>query len=136
MWPLRPGSGADPFVAPCSCLSFAVLAALLALLGASNVGVGGARGGLRHPGRVWDCQRSRMSILQRRTPIEFRGRVIGLHATMTRALVPIAMVGGGAIADLTGRNVPLVYGVCGALALGAAVVLASKRSTRDFLATP
>jgi hypothetical protein len=48
----------------------------------------------------------------------------------------MAMVGGGAIADLTGRNVPLVYGVCGALALAAAVVLASQRSTRDFLATP
>jgi len=117
-------------------LSFAVLAALLALLGQVTsawvalavVFATGAASGIVNV--------LVMSILQRRTPIEFRGRVIGLHATMTRALVPIAMVGGGAIADLTGRNVPLVYGVCGALALGAAVVLAAKRSTRDFLATP
>jgi MFS transporter, DHA3 family, macrolide efflux protein len=117
-------------------LSFGMLAVLLALLGQVTspwvalavVFATGAASGIVNV--------LVMSILQRRAPIEFRGRVIGLHATMTRALVPMAMVGGGAIADLTGRNVPLVYGVCGALALAAAVVLASQRSTRDFLATP
>ncbi len=115
-------------------LSFALLAVLLGLLGQVTsrwvalpiVFATGAASGIVNV--------LVMSIVQRRTPMEFRGRVIGLHATMTRALVPIAMVGGGAIADLTGRNVPLVYGVGGALALGAAVLLASSRPTRDFLA--
>jgi len=76
-----------------------------------------------------------LSIIQRRTSGEFRGRVIGLHATMTRALLPIGMVGGGAAADLAGRNVPLVYGVCGALALASVCLLAARRSTRAFLAS-
>ena len=47
-----------------------------------------------------------MSIIQRRTADAFRGRVLGLHAMMTRLLMPIGLVGGGALADLTGRNVP------------------------------
>lgn len=76
-----------------------------------------------------------ISILQRQTSEAFRGRVIGLHAMSTRALVPIGMVGGGLIADLTGRNVPLVYGACGALALIAVALLAGRRSTRAFLAS-
>ena len=76
-----------------------------------------------------------MSIVQRRTSAEFRGRVIGLHATMTRVLIPVGLVGGGAIADLTGRNVPLVFGVCGALALTSVVLLGARRNTRAFLAS-
>jgi MFS family permease len=74
-----------------------------------------------------------ISIVQRRTSTGFRGRVLGLHAMMTRALVPIGLLGGGAIADLTGRNVPVVYGICGSLALVSVTVLAGRRSTREFL---
>jgi MFS family permease len=76
-----------------------------------------------------------LSIVQRQTSVEFRGRVLGLHAMMTRVLVPIGLVGGGALADLTGRNVPLVYGVCGALALTTVIFLAARRTTRAFLAS-
>jgi len=76
-----------------------------------------------------------LSIVQRQTSAEFRGRVLGLHAMMTRILVPIGLVGGGALADLTGRNVPLVYGVCGALALTTVASLATRRTTRTFLAS-
>jgi MFS family permease len=76
-----------------------------------------------------------ISIIQRQTIPEFRGRVMGLNAMMTRVLVPIGMVGGGAIADATGRNVPLVYGICGILALGTVVCLASRRPARAFLAS-
>jgi DHA3 family macrolide efflux protein-like MFS transporter len=76
-----------------------------------------------------------LSIIQRTTSVEFRGRVLGLHAMMTRALVPIGMVGGGVLADMTGRNVPLVYGICGALALASVAVLAGRRNTRAFLAS-
>jgi hypothetical protein len=76
-----------------------------------------------------------LSILQRQTPGELRGRVLGLHGMMTRALMPLGLVGGGAVADFTGRNVPLVYGVCGGLALLSVTLLVARRSTRTFLAS-
>jgi predicted MFS family arabinose efflux permease len=76
-----------------------------------------------------------MSITQRRTSGEFRGRVIGLQTMMTRVLVPIGLVGGGAVADYTGRNVPLVYGICGALAMASVIALTTRQTTRDFLAS-
>ena len=76
-----------------------------------------------------------LSILQRQTPGELRGRVLGLHGMMTRVLMPLGLVGGGAVADLTGRNVPLVYGVCGGLALLSVTLLVARRSTRAFLAS-
>ena len=77
-----------------------------------------------------------VSIVQRRASGEFRGRVIALQIMMTRVLVPIGMVGGGAIADLTGRNVPLVYAICGGtLALTSVVLLAARPTTRAFLAS-
>jgi hypothetical protein len=75
-----------------------------------------------------------LSIIQRQTSVEFRGRVLGLHAMMIRILLPIGLVG-GALADLTGRNVPLVYGICGALALTTVILLAARRTTRAFLAS-
>jgi DHA3 family macrolide efflux protein-like MFS transporter len=77
-----------------------------------------------------------VSIVQRRAAGEFRGRVIALQAMMTRVLIPIGMVGGGAIADLTGRNVPLVYAICGGtLALTSVILLAARPATRAFLAS-
>jgi DHA3 family macrolide efflux protein-like MFS transporter len=76
-----------------------------------------------------------ISIIQRGTAVEFRGRVIGLHTMMTRVLVPIGMVGGGAIADLTGQNVPLMFAVCGTLALMSVILIAARPATRSFLAS-
>lgn len=76
-----------------------------------------------------------LSIIQRRTSGEYRGRVLALQAMMTRALVPIGMVGGGVAADLAGRDVPLVYGICGALALTSVILLAARPTTRAFLAS-
>jgi MFS family permease len=76
-----------------------------------------------------------ISTIQRRTPDAFRGRVLGLHTMMIRVLMPIGLVGGGVVADLTGRNVPVVYAFCGALALATATLLASRRTTRAFLAS-
>ena len=76
-----------------------------------------------------------ISIVQRGVSAEFRGRVLGLHTMMIRVLVPIGMVGGGAIADLTGRNVPVVYAVCGTLALMSVTLIAARPATRAFLAS-
>jgi DHA3 family macrolide efflux protein-like MFS transporter len=75
-----------------------------------------------------------VSIIQRQTADDFRGRVVGLHAMMSRALVPIGTMAGGALADLSGRNVPLVYACCGVLALATVALLAGRR-TRTFLAS-
>jgi hypothetical protein len=44
------------------------------------------------------------------------------------------MLGGGVIADLTGRNVPVVYAACGALAFATVFMLGARSSTRAFLA--
>jgi ENTS family enterobactin (siderophore) exporter len=74
-----------------------------------------------------------VSILQRRTPGEFRGRVLGLYSTLTRVLVPIGMVAGGSIADLTGRNVPLIYATCGGLALATVLLLTMRPTARAYL---
>jgi MFS family permease len=115
--------------------SFALLAFALALLGQVRsreialaiMFITGALGGLINVLVV--------SIVQRVTSVDFRGRVLGLHSMMTRVLVPIGLVGGGALADLTGRNVPLVYGVCGLLALATVLLLVTGRKTRAFLAS-
>jgi MFS family permease len=115
--------------------AFALLAFALALLGQVHsraialaiMFITGAMGGLINVLVV--------SIVQRVTAAEFRGRVLGLHTMMTRVLVPIGLVGGGALADLTGRNVPLVYGVCGLLALATVILLVTGRKTRAFLAS-
>jgi DHA3 family macrolide efflux protein-like MFS transporter len=76
-----------------------------------------------------------LSILQRRTVSEFRGRVLGLYGTLTRALVPVGMVAGGSIADLTGRNVPLVYAICGGLALATVLLLTLRPTARMYIAS-
>ncbi|MDA1094494.1 MAG: MFS transporter [Acidobacteria bacterium] len=75
-----------------------------------------------------------MTLLQQTTPVEFRGRVMGLLFTASEALAPIGMVAGGITADLTGRNIPLIYLVCGAVAL-TTVIWLSGRNSRQLLAS-
>jgi MFS family permease len=74
-----------------------------------------------------------VSIIQRSTSAEFRGRVGGVHVTMAYLFAPVGLVGGGALADLTGRNVPLVFAVCGVLAMASILSLFCRRATRQFL---
>jgi DHA3 family macrolide efflux protein-like MFS transporter len=76
-----------------------------------------------------------LSIIQRSTTAEFRGRVRGVHLTMAYLFAPVGLVGGGALADLTGRNVPLVFGVCGVLAMATVLSLFCRRATRQFLSS-
>jgi MFS family permease len=71
-----------------------------------------------------------MTLLQRTTPIEFRGRVMGLLFTASEALAPLGMIAGGLAADLSGRNIPLIYAVCGALALTTVFGLSGRNSRR------
>ena len=58
-----------------------------------------------------------MTLLQRTTPVAFRGRVMGLLFTASEALAPLGMIAGGLAADLSGHNIQLIYAACGALAL-------------------
>jgi MFS family permease len=76
-----------------------------------------------------------MSMVQMATPGEVRGRVLSVIMTMSGGLVPIGMVLGGVVGDLTGKNVPLIYGVCGACSLLLTVWLGARRDLREFLAS-
>ena len=75
-----------------------------------------------------------LTLLQRTTPAEFRGRVMGLLFTASEGLVPLGMTAGGIAADLTGRNIPLIYGVCGAIAMTTVLGLCG-RGSRQLLAS-
>lgn len=74
-----------------------------------------------------------LTLLQRTTPREFRGRVMGLMYTTSEALTPLGMVAGGLAADLTGRNLPLIYGVCGAIATMAVLAVGGNRASLEYL---
>lgn len=75
-----------------------------------------------------------MSMVQMATPGEVRGRVMGVIVTLSGGLVPIGMVLGGVVGDLTDKNVPLIYAVCGGLALLVACGVFVRRDLREFLA--
>jgi predicted MFS family arabinose efflux permease len=76
-----------------------------------------------------------LSMLQMATPDEVRGRVMSVIMTLSGGLMPIGMVLGGVVGDLTGKNVPLIYGVCGGLALLVASGVFVRRDLRELLAS-
>jgi predicted MFS family arabinose efflux permease len=73
-----------------------------------------------------------MSMIQVSTPDEVRGRVMGVVMTLSGSLMPLGMVLGGVVGDLTGKNVPLVYGICGGAAFLTSL-LGFRRGLREFL---
>jgi DHA3 family macrolide efflux protein-like MFS transporter len=75
-----------------------------------------------------------MTIAQTSTPPELRGRVMGLMAALGGGLAPIGMALGGFMGDLTGKNVPLVYGICGVLTVIVILATCFRRDTLDYLA--
>ncbi|MBM3317057.1 MAG: MFS transporter [Candidatus Eisenbacteria bacterium] len=74
-----------------------------------------------------------VTILQVTTPTEIRGRVFGVLATLAAGLAPIGMGLAGVIADLAGRNVPLIFLVCGVASTAVMGVLAWRPRFRGFL---
>ena len=76
-----------------------------------------------------------MSLVQASTPQEVRGRVLGVLMTLSAGLTPLAMALGGVVGDLTGKNIPLIYGVCAACSLLLTLGLGLRRDVREFLAS-
>lgn len=74
-----------------------------------------------------------VTVFQVSTPSAIRGRVLGLASTMSMAVAPIGMALGGVVGDLTGKNVPLIYAVCGGLVALTALVLGTREGLRDYL---
>jgi MFS family permease len=75
-----------------------------------------------------------ITLLQLSTPKELRGRVLGLLGTLAGALMPIGTALGGWLGDLTGKNIPLLFGGVGALSVLVTLALATRRECRRFLA--
>jgi MFS family permease len=74
------------------------------------------------------------TIIQTTTPGEIRGRVFGLLSTISSSLAPLAMGLAGVVADLTGKNIPLIYVACGVIMGLLSVLVSLNRQFRDFLA--
>jgi hypothetical protein len=63
-----------------------------------------------------------------------RGRVMGLLATLSGGLMPLGMVVGGIVGDLTHKNFPAIVFVAAGLALLVTLGLGASRASREFLA--
>jgi MFS transporter, DHA3 family, macrolide efflux protein len=74
-----------------------------------------------------------VTMLQSSVPNELRGRVLGLLSTLGGGLMPIGMALSGWLGDLTNKNIPLLFGVAGALSVTSTLLLATRRECRKFL---
>lgn len=74
------------------------------------------------------------TIAQMSTPAELRGRVMGLVTALSGGLVPLGMALGGFAGDLTNKNIPLVYGVCGVITVIVILSTCLRRDTLEYLA--
>ena len=75
-----------------------------------------------------------MTIFQTTTSSEMRGRVMGVMMTIVMAASPLGMVSGGIAGDLTGKNVPLIFAVCGLAIAGLVLTIGTRRSVVEYLA--
>ena len=74
-----------------------------------------------------------ITLLQTSVPSELRGRIFGLLTTITAGLTPFGLGLGGVVADLTGRNIPLIFGVCGIILILLSLTISLLRPFRRFL---
>jgi MFS transporter, DHA3 family, macrolide efflux protein len=75
-----------------------------------------------------------IALFQLRTPGEMRGRIMALVITTSGAAAPFGMALGGALGDLTGKDVPLIFAACGSGALFLAAFAGTRPELRRFLA--
>ncbi len=75
-----------------------------------------------------------VTILQTTTPSHIRGRVFGVLSTISASVAPLGMGIGGVAADLTDKNIPLIYTICGLSVILIIAFFASRRPFREFIA--
>ena len=73
------------------------------------------------------------TILQLRTRSSIRGRVFGVVGTLAGALTPIAMAFSGIVADLTNKNIPLIYSTSGIIMITITIIVWFNKDIRKFL---
>ncbi|MCB9210958.1 MAG: MFS transporter [Ignavibacteriales bacterium] len=74
------------------------------------------------------------TILQITTESNMRGRIFGFIGTISGALIPIGMGVAGFIADLTNKNIPVIYIGSGIFILIISLYIVGSKDIRDFLA--
>jgi MFS family permease len=75
-----------------------------------------------------------ITLIQVATPDEMRGRMFGLLQTLSGGLTPISMGLAGIVADLTGKNIPMIFVACGVILIVISLTIAANREFREFLA--
>ena len=75
-----------------------------------------------------------VTLLQKSTPENLLGRVVGLTLTLFAGLMPLGSVLGGWLGDLTNRDFHLLYGGAGALSGLVSLLMAARSDCRRFLA--
>jgi MFS transporter, DHA3 family, macrolide efflux protein len=73
------------------------------------------------------------TILQVSTPNQIRGRVFGVLSTLSAGLSPVAMGLSGILADLSGKNIPLIYMACGVVMAVLTIFAASSIAFRNYI---
>lgn len=73
------------------------------------------------------------TILQTSTESKMRGRIFGFIGTISGALIPVGMGLAGFIADLTNKNIPLIYIFSGFFILLISIYIIKNRDIKDFL---
>jgi DHA3 family macrolide efflux protein-like MFS transporter len=74
-----------------------------------------------------------ITLIQKRTRDELRGRVFGLVQSLAMAATPVAMLGAGALADATGHDARVVFAACGAALIITTLCAAAHQPLRDYL---
>ncbi|MCB0752351.1 MAG: hypothetical protein KDC52_12830, partial [Ignavibacteriae bacterium] len=74
------------------------------------------------------------TILQITTESNMRGRIFGFIGTISGALIPIGMGVAGFVADLTNKNIPVIYIGSGIFILLISLYIVGSKDIRDFLA--
>jgi DHA3 family macrolide efflux protein-like MFS transporter len=74
-----------------------------------------------------------ITVLQITTPSELRGRVFGLLSTITACLLPIGMGMAGTAAALVGKNISLIYVLCGCCMAIVTLFASTRIGVRNYL---